>query len=60
MKSNKYTGIDNIPYEFYVEFWDMIALQFFYMFNHILERKKSDGIAGPSGDQASSQDFRNL
>ncbi|KAI9550744.1 hypothetical protein GHT06_004934 [Daphnia sinensis] len=39
MKSNKSPGTDGIPYEFYVEFWDVIAPHFLDMFNHILERE---------------------
>ncbi|KAI9554952.1 hypothetical protein GHT06_020233 [Daphnia sinensis] len=39
MKSNKSPGTDGIPYEFYVEFWDVIAPHFLGMFNHILERE---------------------
>ncbi|KZR97234.1 Uncharacterized protein APZ42_008010, partial [Daphnia magna] len=38
-KSNKFPGTDGIPYEFYVELWDMIAIHFLDMFNHILERE---------------------
>jgi hypothetical protein len=37
-KKNKSPGIDGIPYEFYLTFWDVIAPHFLDMFNHILER----------------------
>ncbi|KZS00600.1 Uncharacterized protein APZ42_003045, partial [Daphnia magna] len=39
VKPNKPPGTDGIPFEFYVEFWDVIAPHFLDMFNHILERE---------------------
>jgi hypothetical protein len=39
MKQNKSLVTDGIPYEFYVEFCDVIASYFFNMFQHILERE---------------------
>jgi hypothetical protein len=37
-KKNKSPGTDGIPYEFYLEFWDVIAPHFQDICNHILER----------------------
>jgi hypothetical protein len=37
-KKNKSPGIDDIPYEFYLTFWDAIAPHFLDMFKPVLER----------------------